>query len=485
MAPSYLRQLLAVLTEQVDKIEGLAEKNGLSQYPSLDELPNEKQNEFTTHQDVVQATYLASSAASQLAATLKPSGLLVYERASAHYMSSAMRVVSEACVPEILREAGPQGLHVKDIAAPTGTDVKVLSRALRCLCTNYVFKELSPDVFAHNRPSSFMDTQKPVDFVVKHAIEKKRSIDAHPHGIAAVHGDRYHDTNGILAVLDHNTDEMFKGSAYLSDNVLANNFSKAPVSTAFQTDEEIWKWIEHYPGHLKRLQMVMMGWSSLYPHKKNMSGFDWMSLPKDSLVIDVGTGIGSEAARIAKLGPQLKVVGQDRAQTINDVALPKWKTDPELKPMFDSGRVSLEAHNFFDDQPVRQSQSVAVFYLRYITHDWPLEENIKILKKLHAAASKDTLLILAEQVVPYACPAPSSLVFEGMNSLSPPAPLLPNLGQAFSEVYLMDLTMAVLANGQERTIGEHKEMTEAAGWRIVKIHQTPGCCFGEIVCEKI
>ncbi|TRM66393.1 S-adenosyl-L-methionine-dependent methyltransferase [Schizophyllum amplum] len=432
MAPSYLRQLLAVLTEQVDKIEGLAEKNGLSQYPSLDELPNEKQNEFTTHQDVVQATYLASSAASQLAATLKPSGLLVYERASAHYMSSAMRVVSEACVPEILREAGPQGLHVKDIAAPTGTDVKVLSRALRCLCTNYVFKELSPDVFAHNRPSSFMDTQKPVDFVVKHAIEKKRSIDAHPHGIAAVHGDRYHDTNGILAVLDHN---------------------KAPVSTAFQTDEEIWKWIEHYPGHLKRLQMVMMGWSSLYPHKKNMSGFDWMSLPKDSLVIDVGTGIGSEAARIAKLGPQLKVVGQDRAQTINDVALPKWKTDPELKPMFDSGRVSLEAHNFFDNQPVRQSQSVAVFYLRYITHDWPLEENIKILKKLHAAASKDTLLILAEQ--------------------------------AFSEVYLMDLTMAVLANGQERTIGEHKEMTEAAGWRIVKIHQTPGCCFGEIVCEKI
>ena len=182
--------------------------------------------------------------------------------------------------------------------------------------------------------------------------------------------------------------------------------------------------------------------------------------------------------------------------------LQRWKSDPSLKPMFESGRVRLEgkntpsalpfsqlsnpaAHSFFDDQPAHVAQHAAVFYLRYITHDWPLEENLKILKKLHAAAAPDTLLVLAEQVVPYACPAPSSLVFEGMNSLNPPAPLLPNLGQAFSEVYLMDLTMAVLANGQERTIGELKEMTEAAGWQIVRIHQTPGCCFGEIVCKKI
>ncbi|KAL1761988.1 S-adenosyl-L-methionine-dependent methyltransferase [Schizophyllum commune] len=485
MAPTYLRQLLAVLTEQVDKIEGLAEKKGLPGYPSLDDIPDAKQDEFTTDPEVVQAAYLATSAASQLAATLKPSGLQAYERAAAYYQSTAMRIVSEACVPEILREAGPQGLHVKDIAAYTGTNVKVLSRALRCLCTNYVFKELSPDVFAHNRPSAVVDTQKPVDLVVKHAIEKKKTIDAYPHGVSAVHGERYQDTNGILAVLDHNTDEMYKGAAYMADNVLADNYKKAPVSTAFNTDDEIWKWMERYPGFLQRIQMVMMGWTSLYPHKKNMNGFDWAALPKDALVVDVGTGVGTEAERIARKGPQLKVIGQDRAQTIDEVAIPRWKADPSLKPMYESGRVRLEAHSFFDDQPAHVAQHAAVFYLRYITHDWPLEENLKILKKLHAAAAPDTLLVLAEQVVPYACPAPSSLVFEGMNSLNPPAPLLPNLGQAFSEVYLMDLTMAVLANGQERTIGELKEMTEAAGWQIVRIHQTPGCCFGEIVCKKI
>lgn len=67
----------------------------------------------------------------------------------------------------------------------------ISGRALRCLCTNYVFKEvrfvlfypfdvtpltgyqtyqLSPDVFTHNRPSAVVDTQKPVDLVVKHAM---------------------------------------------------------------------------------------------------------------------------------------------------------------------------------------------------------------------------------------------------------------------------------------------------------------------------
>ena len=65
---------------------------------------------------------------------------------------------------------------------------------------------------------------------------------------------------------------MYKGAAYMADNVLADNYKKAPVSTAFNTDDEIWKWMERYPGFLQRIQMVMMGWTSLYPHKKNMNG---------------------------------------------------------------------------------------------------------------------------------------------------------------------------------------------------------------------
>ena len=82
MAPSNLRQLLRILTEQVDTIEDLAERRGVPGYPSLIERPTEEQNWFIADTAVVRAAYLANSAASQLAATLRSSGLLLYDRAA-------------------------------------------------------------------------------------------------------------------------------------------------------------------------------------------------------------------------------------------------------------------------------------------------------------------------------------------------------------------------------------------------------------------
>jgi hypothetical protein len=71
-----------------------------------------------------------------------------------------------------------------------------------------------------------------------------------------------------------------------------------------------------------------------------------------------------------------------------------------------------------------------------------------------------------------------------MNHLSPPAPLLANLGQANSDVYMTDFGMAVLLNAQERTVEEFEEMVGAAGWKIEEIWQTRGSCLSEIVCGK-
>ena len=106
---------------------------------------------------------------------------------------------------ELLREAGPKGLHVKEIAARTRTQPGVLGklsisssyfqipslihsegRILRTLATHYVFREVrhrcpisilivltvfndqvEPDVFANNRISSLFDTGKPSDYVIE------------------------------------------------------------------------------------------------------------------------------------------------------------------------------------------------------------------------------------------------------------------------------------------------------------------------------
>ena len=39
----------------------------------------------------------------------------------------------------------------------------LLARVLRLLATNYIFTEVSPDVFANNRLSSVLDTGKSVE----------------------------------------------------------------------------------------------------------------------------------------------------------------------------------------------------------------------------------------------------------------------------------------------------------------------------------
>jgi len=89
-----------------------------------------------------------------------------------------MRLLEASHVVEILREAGPQGLHVGDISKKNGvdakklgpslygcdlgiyTDARCLAHILRLLATHHILREVSPDVFTLNRISSLVDSGK-------------------------------------------------------------------------------------------------------------------------------------------------------------------------------------------------------------------------------------------------------------------------------------------------------------------------------------
>lgn len=49
---------------------------------------------------------------------------------------------------------------------------------------------------------------------------------------------------------------------------------------------------------------------------KYVVGLNWTGLPENSLVVDVGGGVGSQAMLVAKANTKLKVVIQDREGTI-------------------------------------------------------------------------------------------------------------------------------------------------------------------------
>jgi hypothetical protein len=249
-------------------------------------------------------------------------------------------------------------------------------------------------------------------------------------------------------------------------------------------------------------------------------GFDWSSLPEGSLIVDVGGADGTEVFDIAKRAPQVKLMIQDRDQTIQEVTTPvctlfhsllrqfwdslfsshqTWLSNPDKKRMIDSGQVTIQgklvltgclhliipvpAHNFLVAQPSHLVNKPAVFFMRAVTHNWPSSEMINVLKHLHAAAPPPCKLIIADLLVPHACPNPqiSEVVVHPM----PPVPLLTNLGEANEGLYALDHFMGLLFNGQERTLLEFKEMTEAAGWKIQKVYQAARSPFSQLICKKL
>lgn len=81
---TYLRELLTILTQSVDAIEAAEKKTGKS-FPDLNDPfnPASESEQFALTPEIIQASMIGSSAASQLSASLKLPGLSVVDRLTA------------------------------------------------------------------------------------------------------------------------------------------------------------------------------------------------------------------------------------------------------------------------------------------------------------------------------------------------------------------------------------------------------------------
>jgi hypothetical protein len=77
----------------------------------------------------------------------------------------------------------------------------VPARVLRLLATNYIFTEVSPDVFANNRLSSVLDTGKSVEELLAKLVP---SLLIFNDGLRTVSPESKHiGTLGIASMLEH------------------------------------------------------------------------------------------------------------------------------------------------------------------------------------------------------------------------------------------------------------------------------------------
>ncbi|KAJ7175090.1 S-adenosyl-L-methionine-dependent methyltransferase [Mycena crocata] len=455
-----IRQLLELITQSVETLEATCQSSGMT-IPDLHEPFTPPSEAFRTIPAAAEAASIISAAALQLEAILTPPQVALYKIVGGHFKSAALRICLESNVTEILREAGPQGIHANDIAARNGQDPEKLARFIRYLATHHVYREVKPNVFTNTRISSMLDTLKPSQEVLADPEHK------------------HDNTMGLAALASHHLDEAFKASAYswetLADpaTVRSGDPTASPFARAMGRAETLWKYYERPEEHFRhhRFGIGMQGIESLQPPDAILQAYQWSSLSKNAVVVDVGGGVGTSCLTLAAKVPSLKLVVQDLKGVIEQG---KQLWNSKMPSAITSGQVTLEVHDFFTPQP---QKNPAVFLLKQIMHDWSDEYCLKILNHLWEAAAPTTTLLLLDSIMPLAC---HDLSGEGPNAIpgavpkEAPAPLLANYGGANDMGYNADFDMFLLFNSQERTVIHFVNLLAKTGWKVTAIHRQPG-----------
>ncbi|ETW80073.1 hypothetical protein HETIRDRAFT_428361 [Heterobasidion irregulare TC 32-1] len=156
---STLFQLSKLIADSVAIINTSCSARGV-ELPDLNSPLSPPSEAFRFDPAVVEAIKVATAAAYQLAAVLEPPPISMAHSVGGHFKAASIRVLMETNTVEILREAGPKGLHVDEIAKLNQLDPNKMARLLRFLSTFHMFREVEPDIFANNRISSVLDTGK-------------------------------------------------------------------------------------------------------------------------------------------------------------------------------------------------------------------------------------------------------------------------------------------------------------------------------------
>ncbi|KDR66887.1 hypothetical protein GALMADRAFT_147537 [Galerina marginata CBS 339.88] len=441
MSQSMISQLALLISSSVETLEKVCLENQWN-LPDLNAPGFYPQTEgFRSNAVAAEAAKIAASACMQLIASLVPPTDSLYRLAAGERQSAAVRVCLEANVTEILREAGPNGLHVDQIAAKCGLDSSKLGRILRFLATHHVYRELKPYVFTNNRVSGTMDTGKPSKDIFNESVF---SFSAH-NGLLP--DERYFAALTVNTIppgflLSSATNHKCSAVAWdvLKDPIHGHSdeLTDTVFSRGLNTNLTFWQFFEHPDNYFRhrRFGFVMQGMAAIQPADMIFKAFDWDALPKDSLVVDVGGGIGVAAMPLARKYPDLNIIVQDLPKVVDE-----GKKAQKFPDALKSGRIKIEFQDFFTPQSITNP---AVFLVKQVLHNWPKQYMSKILQQLRAAATKETVLVIIDNVLPYACRGNTESEFVEKKVKEAPEPLLPNYGSVGNAAYSLDISASRL-----------------------------------------
>lgn len=225
-------------------------------------------------------------------------------------------------------------------------------------------------------------------------------------------------------------EDLRLGSFYMADALEKWPGSQEPNETGFNvawnTDLPLYRYLMQFPERIRRASALMTQVTQAISRsgKAIAAAYPWQALGAGSTVVDVGGGNGHLSVALAHEHPHLKFVVQDlpgvSAQGEKELAV-------ELK---ESGRVSFMAHDFFQEQPVKNA---AAFFMMNTLHTWSDKYVLRILKQLIPALQPGSRVLVCERAVPD--PGTVALIDE-------------------HEIRTVDMYMMHGLNGRERSVAD-------------------------------
>ncbi|KAJ7208208.1 S-adenosyl-L-methionine-dependent methyltransferase [Mycena pura] len=469
-SPDYfptLRRLASTITESLDAMEAVFAR-AQTPFPSPDMTfdPAHQSEILQRDPEVAGAVLNIVAATAQLSAAVSTPGISLWNASNAFIVSACLRVAAELNVAELLRDAGPSGLHANDLASPSKADARLLARIMRLLATHQIFREVRPNVFANNRISSFLDKGKPTK-----ALFDNRET-------------RLTGSEGFGGFVELFSDDSYKSAGYLAETILEprHGVRDLPYTRAFNTHELFYYWLERPENAYRRERFGIGMRQSLTMEAPDaiFQGFDWGLLPEGAILVDVGGGNGHVSMQIAQGNPQLHVVVQDLEHAV-DGARQHWEEG--FPSAIREGKVTFQGHDFFTPQPIKDA---AVFLLRWIVHNWPDDRVVEFLQHLRASAQPTTRLVVIENVLSVACPPAASSDAEAERAIpgaarpKAPEPLLPNWGVGTAGAYYWDLIVHCWHGGVERTLSEFIDVLGRGGWKLARVYHSSKTVFSHL-----
>jgi hypothetical protein len=335
------------------------------------------------------------------------------------HQAQLVYVAQKFKIPDLLVD-GP--LTAAEIATKIGSDASFIERIMYACAANGLFKLAmpTPDQQGHR----FVNT----------ALSAVLRRD-HPNSMAGAAG--------------HNAEDAYPAWGKLAD-FIAN--PTGPVGWEMANPDYpngknsagLWDFYEQNPTREEQFTRAMSAMDTLGTNAMVEDG----PFARFSRVIDVGGGRGHFTHKLLEANPELKGVVVDRPAVIN-LAKKAWAEGGEFAAA--ANRVELKEGSFFHAMDIPKGMDGDVYLMRYILHDWQIEEVLTILRNVRGAmGNSNSLLLIGECALP-----------DHDTVGVPPA------------MYNIDVQMMVFfGTAQERTPSQWKELFTQSGFELVRFHAT-------------